>query len=66
MVIDVLLAVAWMEQHAPGIPLVLRVSAWAELPTLARRNAVVLPMPFGCAELQRAIAAVAATPVGNR
>jgi DNA-binding response OmpR family regulator len=55
-------AVAWAEQHAAGIPLVLLVGAWGESPTLAQRDAVVLPMPFGCAELQRAIAAVCATP----
>jgi len=58
-------AVAWLEEHAPGIPVVLLVSAWGVRPTLARRNVVVLPMPFGCADLQCAISDVVAAPVGN-
>jgi DNA-binding response OmpR family regulator len=51
-------AAAWAERHAPGVPLVLLVSAWEPLPELPRDDAVVLPMPFGRADLQRAVTAV--------
>ena len=58
-------AVAWVEAHAPAVPLVLLFVGWDARPVLSRRDAALLPMPFGCAELKKAIAAASAAPVVN-
>ena len=47
----------WTERYAPYIPLVLLVAAWEEQPRFSRDSVAVLPMPFGRAELRRALAA---------
>ena len=46
----------WTERYAPDVPLVLLAAAWEEPPHLNRASVAVLPMPFGRAELRRALA----------
>ena len=55
-------AVAWADRHASETPLVLLVPAWGDQPQLGRPNTVLLPMPFGRADLRRAVAAALGTP----
>jgi DNA-binding response OmpR family regulator len=55
---------AWAHHNAATVPLILLVTAWGEAPSLARPDATVLPMPFGRAELRRAINAVTRSPAG--
>jgi DNA-binding NtrC family response regulator len=49
--------IQWAARHAADIPLILLVSAWDAPPPLEHPDAVTLPMPFGRAELRRALAA---------
>jgi DNA-binding response OmpR family regulator len=56
---------AWVEQHAGGIPLVVLVSGWEPPPELSRECVALLTLPFGRAELRRAIAAACRCPVSK-
>jgi CheY-like chemotaxis protein len=53
----------WTARHAPHIPLVLLVTAWEEQPRFSRNAVAILPMPFGRAELRRALAAVSSAHI---
>jgi DNA-binding response OmpR family regulator len=56
---------AWVERHAPGIPLVVLVSGWEPPPVLSREHVAMLTLPFGRAALRRAIAAACRCPVSK-
>jgi len=55
-------AVVWADRHARETPLVLLAPAWGDQPQIGRENAVLLPMPFGRADLRRAIATALGRP----